>query len=821
MAESGIKSYFPSQTVSDAEKLSYDYGLKVGKAIEQEWFNNDRGNDRGNGRYKSNHNDFHNLRLYARGEQSIQKYKDELSINGDLSYLNLDWKPVPIISKFVDIVVNGMAQRTYDIKAYSQSPNGVEKRTEYMESIMRDMALQQFDQEAEAKFGINMRESEVRELPESNEELGLHMQLNYKQAVELAEEQALSVLFEGNKYELIKKRFYYDLTVLGIGAVKTDFNTSEGVVIDYVDPANLVYSYTDSPYFEDIYYVGEVKTIPVNELAKEFPHLSESDLKDIMKNKSNNRSNYNSRHNYDKEDNNTIQVLYFNYKTYMNEVYKMKETGTGADKIISKDDSFNPPEEKEGGYSKMLRSIECLYDGAMILGTDKLLKWEMSKNMMRPKSDYTKVKMNYAIVAPRMYDGRIDSLVKRITGFADMIQLTHLKLQQVMSRMVPDGVYLDADGLAEVDLGNGTNYNPQEALNMFFQTGSVIGRSFTSEGDMNPGKVPIQEITSGSGGNKMQALIGNYNYYMQMIRDCTGLNEARDGSTPDANALVGVQKLAAANSNTATRHILQAGLFLTAETAECLSLRISDIIEYSPTKDAFIQAIGAHNVATLEEMTELHLYDFGIFLELQPDEEEKTKLENNIQMALQQQSIELEDAIDLREIKNIKLANQLLKIRRKKKQERDRQLQMENIQAQTKSNTESAQAAAQVELKKNQALTQSKIQIAQQQAQLDAQKMMQEVASKKELMQMEFQMNMKLKQMEVQTVMGRETQKENRKDERTKLQAGQQKNLVDRRNSQQSELIDQRQGGKPPKNFESAGNDTLGGGFDLGAFDPS
>jgi hypothetical protein len=817
MAESGIKSYFPSQTVSDAEKLSYDYGLKVGKAIEQEWFNNDRGN----GRYKSNHNDFHNLRLYARGEQSIQKYKDELSINGDLSYLNLDWKPVPIISKFVDIVVNGMAQRTYDIKAYSQSPNGVEKRTEYMESIMRDMALQEFDKEAEAKFGINMRESEVKELPESNEELGLHMQLNYKQAVELAEEQALSVLFEGNKYELIKKRFYYDLTVLGIGAVKTDFNTSEGVVIDYVDPANLVYSYTDSPYFEDIYYVGEVKTIPVNELAKEFPHLSESDLKDIMKNKSNNRSNYNSRHNYDKEDNNTIQVLYFNYKTYMNEVYKMKETGTGADKIISKDDSFNPPEEKEGGYSKMLRSIECLYDGAMILGTDKLLKWEMSKNMMRPKSDYTKVKMNYAIVAPRIYDGRIDSLVKRITGFADMIQLTHLKLQQVMSRMVPDGVYLDADGLAEVDLGNGTNYNPQEALNMFFQTGSVIGRSFTSEGDMNPGKVPIQEITSGSGGGKMQALIGNYNYYMQMIRDCTGLNEARDGSTPDANALVGVQKLAAANSNTATRHILQAGLFLTAETAECLSLRISDIIEYSPTKDAFIQAIGAHNVATLEEMTELHLYDFGIFLELQPDEEEKTKLENNIQMALQQQSIELEDAIDLREIKNIKLANQLLKIRRKKKQERDRQLQMENIQAQTKSNTESAEAAAQVELKKNQALTQSKIQIAQQQAQLDAQKMAQEVASKKELMQMEFQMNMKLKQMEVQTVMGRETQKENRKDERTKLQAGQQKNLVDRRNSQQSELIDQRQGGKPPKNFESAGNDTLGGGFDLGAFDPS
>jgi len=805
MAESGIKSYFPSQTVSDAEKLSYDYGLKVGKAIEQEWFYEDRASNR----YRANHNDFHKLRLYARGEQSIQKYKDELSINGDLSYLNLDWKPVPIIPKFVDIVVNGISERTYDIKAYSQDPHGVSKRTDYMEDILKDMRLKEFNEAVKRELNLNVRKSQVEELPETNEELELHMQLTYKQSIEIAEEQAINTLLEGNRYELTKKRFYYDLTVLGIGAVKTSFNTSQGVVVDYVDPANLVYSYTDSPYFEDIYYVGEVKTIPVNELAKEFPHLTEADLEDIMKNKHIHRSNYNSRHTYDKEDTNTIQVLYFNYKTYMNEVYKIKETATGADKIIPKDDSFNPPENKEGGYSRLLRSIEVLYDGAMILGTDKLLRWEMAKNMMRPKSDFTKVKMNYAIVAPRMYEGKIDSLVKRITGFADMIQLTHLKLQQVLSRMVPDGVYLDADGLAEVDLGNGTNYNPQEALNMFFQTGSVIGRSFTSEGDMNPGKVPIQEITSGSGGNKMQALIGNYNYYLQMIRDVTGLNEARDGSMPDKNALVGVQKLAAANSNTATRHILQSGLFLTAEIAECLSLRISDIIEYSPTKDAFIQAIGVHNASVLEELKSLHLYDFGIFIELQPDEEERMMLENNIQMALQQQIIELADAIDIREIKNVKLANQLLKIRRKKKLDRDQALQKENIQMQSQANQQAAQAKAQSEAQKSQVLTQNQIQLEQVKAQLEAQRMAQEVEMKKELMGLEFQYNMQLKGIEVEGQKTKEKEKEDRKDERTRIQA-----------TQQSELIDQRNSGKPPKNFESAGNDILGGGFDLGVFDP-
>jgi hypothetical protein len=804
MAESVIKSYFPSQTVSDAEKLSYDYGLKVGKAIEQEWFYSDKMSNK----YRNNSNDFHRLRLYARGEQSIQKYKDELSINGDLSYLNLDWSPVPVIPKFVDIVVNGIAERTYDIKAYSQSQNGVDKRTKYMEQIMSDMDFKDFNDTISANFGIDLTESEEKILPQTMEELQLHMQLNYKQAVELAEEQALNVLFDGNKYELIKKRFYYDLTVLGIGAVKNGFTTSEGITLDYVDPANLVYSYTDSPYFDDIYYVGEVKSIPINELAKQFPHLSSEDLQEIRSSSSYNKNNNNSRYSTDKQDQNKIQILYFHYKTYMNEVYKVKETGTGADKLIEKDDTFNPPNDAQD-YSKLQRSIETLYDGAMILGTSKLIKWEMSKNMMRPKSDFTKVKMPYSIVAPRMYNGKIESLVKRITGFADMIQLTHLKLQQVMSRLVPDGVYLDADGLAEIDLGNGTNYNPQEALNMFFQTGSVIGRSFTSEGDMNPGKVPIQEISSGSGGAKMQSLIGTYNYYMQMIRDVTGLNEARDGSTPDKNALVGVQKLAAANSNTPTRHILQSGLFLTAEMAECMSLRISDVLEYSPTKNAFIQAIGSHNVATLEEMSELHLYDFGIFIELAPDDEQKQLLENNIQMALQQKNIELEDAIDLREIRNIKLANQLLKIRRKKKQERDRAMQLENIQAQTQSNTQAAQAAAQLEVQKDQSLNQNKMQLEQMKAQLDTQKMQLELAAKKELMEIEFQYNMQLRSAETQNAKSKEKEKEDRKDERTKIQA-----------TQQSELIDQRKSGKAPKNFESAGNDTMSGGFDLGGFDP-
>tara|TARA_Y100001938_G_scaffold96275_1_gene131730 strand:- start:1996 stop:4389 length:2394 start_codon:yes stop_codon:yes gene_type:complete len=793
---------FPSQVVSDVEKLSYEYGLKVAQAIEGEWFDKENYSNR----YIHNRHTFHNLRLYARGEQPIQKYKDELSINGDLSYLNLDWKPVPIIPKFVDIVVNGMANRTYDIKAYSQDPYGVSKRTEYMNAIMEDMRGKELKTFVKEKFGMDLFKTPVDLLPDSQEELDLHMQINYKQAVELAEEQAINVLLEGNKFELTKKRFYYDLTVLGIGSVKTTFNPSDGVKVEYVDPANLVYSFTDSPYFDDIYYAGEVKNIPINELVKEFPHLAdEKDLEELVKHNNQELGKYQS---YRKEnkDNNKIQVLYFNYKTFMNQVFKVKQTATGADKAIEKDDSFDPADTVN--FQRLASSIECVYEGAYILGTNKLIKWEMSKNMMRKKSNFNKVKLNYAICAPRMYEGRIESLVSRITGFADMIQLTHLKIQQVMSRITPDGVYLDADGLAEIDLGNGTNYNPQEALNMFFQTGSVIGRSFTSEGDMNPGKVPIQEISSGSGGQKLQSLIGNYNYYLQMIRDTTGLNEARDAANPDPKSLVGVQKIAAANSNTATRHILQGGLYLAKEVAEQLSLKISDIIEYSPLKTSFIQSLGYHNVATLEEMSELHLYDFGIFIELSPDEEEKAMLENNIQAAVAQQAIELEDAIDLREIKSLKLANQLLKIRRKKKLQKDQEMQQQNIQAQSQANIQAQQAAAESEMQKQQSIAQTSLLLEQSKTELDIKKLHAEAELKKQLMALEFQYNMQLKETEVGGKKQMEQQKEDRKDERTKIQA-----------TQQSELIDQRQGNLPARNFESA-NDNLGGLGDMSEFGP-
>jgi len=802
MINTNYNSSFPDQVVPDVEKASYEYGLQVGRAIESEWFRNDRG---WYDRFNTNYNNFHRLRLYARGEQSIQKYKDELSINGDLSYLNLDWKPVPVIPKFVDIVVNGMSQRSYDIKAVAQDPTSVEKRTKYAENILVDINAKQYLDKVKQVTGMDLFFNKDQEnAPVNEEELELHMQMDYKQSIEVAEEEVINNVLAKNKYDLTRRRLNQDLTILGIAAVKTCFNKSEGVTVDYVDPASLVYSYTEDPNFEDLYYVGEVKPISLAELKKQFPNLTPSDLEEIQKYPGNQNYTRNWSGRYDDD---TVQVLYFEYKTFTNQVFKIKQTASGLEKALEKQDTFIDAPDGDN-FKKAYRSIEVLYSGAKILGHEKMLRWQMAENMTRPFANTVKVNMNYNIVAPRLYKGRIESIVSRITGFADMIQLTHLKLQQVMSRIVPDGVYMDIDGLAEVDLGNGTNYNPAEALNMYFQTGSIVGRSMTQDGGMNPGKVPIQELATSNGMGKIQSLIQTYEYYLKMIRDVTGLNEARDGTLPDKQSLVGLQKLAAANSNVATRHVLQASLYLTLRTCENISLRVADALMFPMTRQSLESSISRYNVGTLDELSILNMHDFGIFLELEPDEEQKQILEQNIQIALKSGQIDLEDAIDIREVSNLKLANQMLKKRRKDKAARDQQAQQANMQAQAQSNAQLAEQTALAETQKQQILTEQKVQLENAKSQLEIKKMEMEAQIKQQLMQQEFQYNMQLAQAQGQSKRNQEEFKEDRKDERTKIQA-----------TQQSELIDQRKNDLLPKNFESAGNDTMGG-FGLEQFSP-
>ncbi len=797
MAQTGQISHFPSQAVSDAEKASYNYGLEVARAIEAEWFTKDSGV----GRYFQTREEYHRLRLYARGEQSVRKYKDELNVNGDLSYLNLDWEPVPIIPKFVDIVVNGMQDRLFSIKAFGQDPIATEKRTKFVEDVEEDMNTQEVIDEIEATMGIDTRNVPKESLPDTSEELELYMQLEYKQGIEIAIEQAIDNVLKREKYSELKKQLDYDQVILGISCAKHGFNNSHGITLDYVDPADLVFSYTEEEDFRDVYYFGEVKRLRLNEVKVQFPQLTNEELEMISKQGSQ-WNDYNSYRYEQSEDydSNTVNIIYFNWKTWESDVYKVKETTTGGLKALKKNDAFNPPKDLRSRFSKLSQTRETVYEGAVVLGTDIMLKWEKQENMVRPASNANRVMMNYVVNIPRLYKGRIESLVRRMIKYADLIQLTHLKLQQTLQKLTPSGVYLDADGLAEIDLGNGTAYNPQEALNMYFQTGSIIGRSMTVDGDPNVGKVPIQELPGGGGG-QVEILITAYNHYLNMIRDVTGLNEARDGSDPDPYSLVGVQKLAAANSNTATRHVLQASMNITTRLAEAIAIRIKDVLNYHPQKEAFIGAIGRFSVGSLRELKNLHMHDFGIFLELTPDEEEKQMLEQNIQVALSKDQIQLEDAIDVREVKNMKLANQLLKYRRKKKILMDQQLAMEQQEAQAKAQGEAnmalEKAKGDAEMMKVEAGMKGKTH----ENELAIKKMEIEAQTKKELMRYEFELNKQLKQMEL----------------------GVGKKMADDKNKSDEKKEKVKQGapssGKPTKGFESKGNDVLGG-FDTSRFEP-
>jgi hypothetical protein len=793
----------------DPNKDDYVFGLQVGKAVENEWFRRHKNSD---SRYYDNQHKFHRLKLYARGEQPIGKYKDEMAVDGDLSYLNLDWSIVPILPKFVDIVVNGITNRLFSVKAEAIDKTSTGKKSKYVLEMQKDIAAKEMLKEAQAELGVNGFANDPKDLPETSEELQVHMQLNYKQGIEIAEEEAIKYIFKKNEFNEVKGRFDYDVAVLGVGAMKHSYNPSDGITVEHVDPANLIHSYTEDPYRQDCYYFGEVKKIPINQLRKIKPSLDAEELRKA-KDASSDWDLYHNNVTQSRSEfeGHTVNVLFFNYKVTREVVYKKKTTNSGKVTVIKKPEGWNPSEEDMAlrGYERLSKFEDVWYEGVLILGTDMLIKWELAENMVRDNSS-NEVLPNYIVVAPRTYNERTESLVSRMITFADQIQLISLKLQQVAARVVPDGVFVDVDGLNEIDLGDGLKYNPKRALQLYFQTGSVVGRSQTGLGEFNHGKIPIQELATSSGHTKINALIALYDKYLSMIQGVTGLNEARDASTPDSRTLVGVQKLAALNSNTATRHIQEAGIYATKKMAEACSYRIADVLKYSDSSDELVQAIGASNVAILGEVESLPLHLFGVFIEVEPDAQERDYLEQNIQQALAKDSIYLDDAAEIREIKNTKLANQVMKIRRQQKVKIEQENKENLLRVQSEEQTKTSAAQAQAKKAEIEAMTKSKIAIDTNKLNLEDRNDDNMVDRKEYLMGVEFDLQAYLAGVNA-----------NHKD----VLAGNaevRKSVIQKQAATQTSAIEGQKaetGSNKPINFEST-NDNLDKD-DLGEFDPS
>ena len=766
------RTSFPDHMADFSAKLSKTWGLSVGKAITHEWFSKLSG--AGNCSFYTTRAEIERRRAYAQGTQSTAMYRDAMKKNGDLSYTNLDFRPVPIIPKFVDIVANGINQKEYSINAYSIDPISVDERQTKRERLKKEMVLKPLNEQFQQQTGMNMSTMQGQDIPESEQEIDLLMDINYKPGIELSEQLAIRSILDDNKFDTkTKGRLIRDLVVLGLAASKHRFIKSEGVKAEYVDPADMVYSYTKDPYFTDCYYFGEFKKTLITEVFRDYPSLTIEEKERIQSigNAWDYHFNISATRDIPNNDNlkGTVGLLYFNYKTIREKSWKVKETKTGGKKAIEKEGGFKA--KKEGLFDSLTKTEEVWFEGVLIAGTDILLEWKLSENMVRPKSNFNKVKPNYSLCAPLLEEtGHVDSIVNRMIPFADEIQIINLKIQTVIRGMIPDGHEINIEGIANVSLGNGAKYDHNEAINMFLQTGNILTRGSSVSGEFNHSKKIVQENSTSGFQGKLAALTSQYQFKLQMIRDVTGINEARDGSAVmDKDSVVGLQKMAAYNSNIATKHVQNGFLYIITDLAESLSYRIADVLEYSPTRDDLVNKIGSRSVKRLEEIKDLHLRDFSIGIEYSLDDEEKAKKEQDLTYEIQKGTITTEDKYAIMNIKDHTLSYRYLSLLRKKNAKAAQQAEMQKIQANEQSQVNIANAAAQaklqvvqtegqLELQKQQLINQGKIEALNTEAQL-----------KERLMHIEFELQMQIKSKEGELKGMMTAYGEDRKDFRTQL----------------------------------------------------
>lgn len=805
---------FPDHLAPDEVKSTDEFGLKMAKAIEYEWFY--RPND-GSCRYYDKREQYHNLRLYARGEQSTKLYKDLLNGGDAESYTNYDWRPLQIIPKFVKLIVNQMTERLFDIKAEAVDKFSTDLKDNYKKHLENLMISKPVMQDAKDILGVDMFPQNHEELPESQEEIDLHMKLKYKPAIEIAAEEAIKYTLDLNDYDEVQSRVIEDVTTIGLGAIKHKTDPSQGIMIEYVDPANLVYSYPKHRNFKDVHYFGEVRTITINELKRiSNGRFTDEELREMAE-QSLTWANYHGNLNdqklqqQDLEDSIgsvMVDILEFNFKSTNTISYKKKYMKNGGYKMTKKESTFRKKNSDYQGYDVSKKVIDVWYEGILVLGTENIFNYKLCENMIRPEGYLNRTLPNYILYAPELYQNRTKSLVERIIPYVDQMQQIHIKLQQLIAKARPNGIYIDVDGLSEINLGDGNFLTPLEVVKIYDETGNVIGTGVTAEGDYNYGREPIRELKNGIV-DGLDRLIGAYNHYLSLLRDAIGVPQGADASMPHPDTLVGVQQQVALNSNTATRHILDSALNISERLGKSLALRLKDIFKYSDLKNAYINAVGKLNVKTLEALQRYHLHDLGINIQLKPDVQERQFLEQNIQQALQQQLITLDDAIDIRSITNIKLANELLKTRRIRRDKEKKAHEEKLTRIQQESQAAAAERAAQAKQMEIQAKSQADLALVQAKSQAKAFELEAEKKVKSELMQQEFEYNMMIKGVETESAIMNEKYKEDRKDKRQ-----------DRNNSQASKMIEQRNYNSPALNFESS-EDNISGNVELSELEPS
>ena len=783
---------FPNQLTPYSEKIKTAWGLNLAQQITNEWFYGVGGSGSGffDSKFNTQRSEFLKRRLYAKGLQSMDKYKEQFKADGDKSFLNLSTQPICVIPKLVDIMVNGHVDRGYSIRATSIDPIGYTERIAYREQIETDRNAKDIIVKAKETFGVDVGSMPVEQLPESDAELDLHMQLEYKQSIELSQELAIEEVMANNRYDdkidRINKR---NLAICGVAWTKHRFVEGKGIIIEDVNPENKIQSYTEDTFFNDCFYHGEYKQVPLSQILTEYQWLNQPGNEDIKQQigfASEGWWTYCNTPNPDRIKG-TASLLYFTYKTTRQRQNKIKTKATGERRIIPMDYKGDP--NKNPNVKITVVEEEILFEGVYVLGTDIILKWEVAEYMLRPKSNTQKVIDQYIGNAPNMERGYIDSLVARMIPVEDKLNILELKAEQIIQKIQPDGFIIDPDAISELDFGNGHKFTTQNVMDMFWQTGSIMARSFGASGDPMYNK-PITELRTGGSLDKLMSLTNLKAIYMDQMREVVGLNKASDASSPDRDSLVGVQKLAALNSNTATRHNLDAACDITKRIAEAITYRIHDLLKYTDLKEDFARKIGVTATKTLDDVKNLHLHDFAIYLDLYIDDEEKAKLENDMSKAIEKGMMAIQDKYKVLNVKNFKLAIAYMTILVDKYQKKQQEQKAEEFKTQADQNIRAAQEAEA-----------ARQQTAKMIGDIDMQKqtLVNEGLNSKEVVKgeqdretlmLKIQGDKEVKSIEGGVQIQKQEDAEDRKDKRTRIQATQQSELNVERSKENPNAID-------------------------------
>lgn len=771
-------NYFaPDITASNKEKDSKEYGLQMARFIEGEW-SIDYIQERRARMLK--------LRSHMDGTVDVSHLKEMFESSKDLSTLRINWKYNSEVPKMINSVVEGFSYDKYRVSVKGIDAHSQEKRSRFRREKLKAMATKAEAEAIYQNLGVDLRPSGF--VPNSMEELNIFMELEYKQATELAAELGIQKVFDFGEWRETFNHIAEDLALFRIGAAKVIADPQTAVRFQYVDPTTFMYSRNveQTRNYEKAWYFGQYMRLPLHEFERiAGDELTREQLKNLLGREGYTIPQWESM--TDEERNVSVDVFYFCFKTNRYDIKKKKYNKYGGYKYIDKDDYWEPPANMKSEVVRI--PYEVWYEGYYVPGTDVLVKYRVMDNMVRDPRNKRK-----AVPPFIMYQLSSEAIGEKIAEICDDLYITQIKLRQLTVKIRPHGYAINIDGLDDLDLGDGAKLSVLERVRIFNEDGNLLysGRSLVDDtGNIHSIISQLPDST----GQDLVNLINIYNHHMNRLYAVTGINPQAAGAAPPSRTSADVYQGTLAASQRVVNNIFNGLLSIQKRASEAILARLHAASMMGETKPIIENILGEYTTDMIREVANIKNYQFIVNVDLKPTDEERRELMQSLADALQTGSISIEDKIDIEEIENIRLAKQVIKLRQKARREEamrmaeiEHRRNMEAQRASEQAKLEREQYMAEIENMKNMAM-----------AQIDARLKTLEHENKMREISLNGQWNVAVAQVRAQAQHTIDAYKEDRKDER-----------LEKQSTHQSELIEQRQRNTPPKNFEKPKVDLSG-----------